>query len=115
MQNDKDNISEFEIEDQKIIENIELNIWEALIPVIILMGLLAYNIFGKDGEWLGEFSNQFILLFGGFAAMIVGFFNKVSIKRMVLEIWENLKSIAIPIVILLLVGALAGTWLASAR
>ena len=52
MENDKDNLSEIEIEDQKIIENVELNIWEALIPVVILMGLLAYNIFAKDGEWL---------------------------------------------------------------
>jgi len=33
-----------------IVENKELNIWEALIPVVILMGLLAYNIFFADGE-----------------------------------------------------------------
>ena len=62
---DQDNLSEYEIEDQKIIENIELNIYEALIPVIILMGLLAYNIFYADGVWLGDYSNQIILLMGG--------------------------------------------------
>jgi NhaC family Na+:H+ antiporter len=110
---DQENISEYEIEDQKIIENVELNIWEALIPVLILMAMLAYNIFFKDGVWLGDYSNQYILLMGGGVAAIVGFFNKVSIGRMVTEIWENLKSIFIPIMILLLVGALAGTWLVS--
>lgn len=40
-----DNHSKLKIDNQKIIENKELNIYEALIPVVILMGLLAYNIF----------------------------------------------------------------------
>lgn len=110
---DPENLSEIEIKEQKIINNKELGIWEALIPVIILMALLAYNIFFKDGEWLGEYSNQFILLMGGGIAAIVGFYNKVPFPTMVTEIWENLKSVFIPILILLLVGALAGTWLVS--
>ncbi|MBW2937805.1 Na+/H+ antiporter NhaC [Aureisphaera sp. CAU 1614] len=112
MKEDK-NLSEIEIENQKIIENKELNIWEALIPVLILMGLLAYNIFFADGDWLGEYSNQIILLMGGAVAAIVGFYNKVSIRLMLAEVWENWKSIFIPVLILLLVGALAGTWLIS--
>ena len=112
MQED-DNISEIKIEDQKIIENKELSIWEALIPVFVLMGLLAYNIFFEDGVWLGDYSNQFILLMGGGVSAIIGFLNKVSVERMIKEVWENLKSIFIPIMILLLVGALAGTWLVS--
>ncbi|MGK0309088.1 MAG: NhaC family Na+:H+ antiporter, partial [Urechidicola sp.] len=69
------NLSEIKIEDQKIIDNKELNIWEALIPVLILMALLAYNIFVADGVWLGDYSNQYILLMGGAVAAIVGFFN----------------------------------------
>ncbi|CAM1367987.1 Na+/H+ antiporter NhaC [Tenacibaculum sediminilitoris] len=112
MQDDK-NLSEIEIENQKIIENTELNIWEALVPVVILMGLLAYNIFCANGAWLGDYSNQYILLIGGGIAAGVGFLNKVSVKRMVLEIWENWKSVFIPVLILFLVGALAGTWLIS--
>ena len=39
------NLSKVEIEDQKIIENTELNIWEALLPVIILVAMLAYNVY----------------------------------------------------------------------
>ena len=111
--NKSDNISKIEIEDQKIILNKELNIWEAVIPVIILMSMLAYNIFFAEGELIGEYSNQFILLTAGLIAAVVGFFNKVSLKLMILEIWENLKSVFIPIMILFLVGALAGTWLVS--
>lgn len=102
-----------DIKNQNIVENKELNIWEALIPVLILMGLLAYNIFFKEGAWLGDYSNQYILLMGGGVAAIVGFYNKTSINTMISEIWENLKSVFVPIMILFLVGALAGTWLVS--
>lgn len=112
MKEDK-NLSKIKIDNQNIIENTELNIWEAFIPVIILMSLLAYNIFFADGEMFGEYSNQIILLISGLAAAIVGLFNKVSISNMLSEIWENLKSVFIPVIILLLVGALAGTWLVS--
>ncbi|MGC1205268.1 MAG: Na+/H+ antiporter NhaC [Flavobacteriaceae bacterium] len=112
MKDDK-NISKIKVDNQNIIENTELNIWEALIPVILLMALLAYNIFMADGEMFGGYSNQIILLIGGGIAAIVGFFNKVSLQIMLSEIWENLKTIFIPVLILLLVGALAGTWLIS--
>lgn len=111
---ENDNLSEVNIEDQNIIENKELNIWEALIPVIILMAMLAYNIFFVDGqEWFGAYTNQIILLLGGLVAAVVGFFNKVPFSRMISEIVENLKSVFVPIMILFLVGALAGTWLVS--
>lgn len=110
---DQENITEIEIDNQKIIENKELSIWEALIPVIFLMVLLAYNIFFKDGVWFGDYSNQYILLIGGLIAVVVGMFNKVSFQRMIREVWENWRSVFIPIMILFLVGALAGTWLIS--
>lgn len=77
------------------------------------MGLLAYNIFVKDGVWLGDYSNQLILLMGGIVAAIMGFLNKTRISTMIAEIWENLKSVFVPIMILFLVGALAGSWLVS--
>lgn len=100
-------------EDENIVENKELNIWEALIPVVLLMLMLAYNIFFADGEALGTYSNQIILLIGGVFAAIVGFYNKVTFQTMLTEIWENLRSVFLPIMILFLVGALAGTWLVS--
>ena len=39
----KDNISEIKIGDQKIVDNKELNIWEALIPVFALVTMLFYT------------------------------------------------------------------------
>jgi NhaC family Na+:H+ antiporter len=111
---DKKNLSEINIEDQKIIDNKELNLLESLIPVVILMCLLAYNIFFVEGqEWLGAYTNQYILIMGGAVAAAVGFFNKVSFTTMIVEVWENWKSVFVPIMILFLVGALAGTWLVS--
>lgn len=109
---DEDNISEIKIEDQKIVENIELNIWEALIPVLALVGMLFYNVYVFGDDALSG-SNQFILLLGAAVAAIVGSFNKVGYKRMVEEVAENVKSTTGALLILLMVGALAGTWLVS--
>jgi NhaC family Na+:H+ antiporter len=99
--------------DTKINKNKELNIGEALIPVVFLMLFLAYNIFFAEGELFGTYSNQIILVVSGVVAAIMGFLNKISINTMVKEIWYNLKSVFVPIIILLLVGALAGSWLIS--
>ncbi|MBT8305947.1 MAG: Na+/H+ antiporter NhaC [Maribacter sp.] len=99
-------------QDEHIVDNIELNIWEALIPVVALVGMLAYNVYVFGDEAIGG-SNQFILLMGGAVAAIVGFFNKVSYKQMLSEVAENVKSTTGALLILLMVGALAGTWLIS--
>ena len=109
---EKDNLPEIQIEDQKIVDNPELNIWEALLPVVILVGMLAYNVAVYGDDALSG-SNQFILLLGAAVAGIVGYFNKVGYKRMLEEVSENLKSTTGAILILLMVGALAGTWLIS--
>jgi len=109
---DEKNLSEIKIGDQKIIKNTELSIWEALIPVIALVGMLAYNVFIFGDDSLSG-TNQFILLMGGAVAAIVGFRNKVSFSRMMEEVSENVKSTSSAIFILLMVGALAGTWLIS--
>ena len=58
-------------QDEHIVENKELNIWEALIPVFALIGMLAYNVFVFGDDALSG-SNQFILLMGGAVAAVVG-------------------------------------------
>jgi len=58
-------------------------------------------------------SNQFILLLGGAVAAIVGFIQKVSYETMLQKVADNLKSVTGALLILLFVGALAGTWLIS--
>src|SRR5690606_16914255 len=99
--------------DEDVVENKELNIWEALIPVFALIGMLFYNVFYAYGDDALSGSNQFILLMGGAVAAIVGFFNKVKFDQMLEEVALNIKSTAGAILILLMVGALAGTWFIS--
>ncbi|WP_340065796.1 Na+/H+ antiporter NhaC [Ascidiimonas aurantiaca] len=99
-------------ENQSIVNNKELTIWEALIPVFALIAMLAYNVF-VYGDSALDGSNQFILLMGAAVAAIVGFFNKVSYNQMLEEVSSNIKSTVGAILILLMVGALAGTWLVS--
>ena len=89
-----------------------LSLSAALLPLIILVLLLTYNVtvFGDDAL---SGSNQFILLLGGVVGGLVGLRNKVTYGQMLNRVGENIKSVTGPILILLLVGALAGTWLLS--
>ena len=91
----------------------ELKLRVALLPVIFLMCLLAFNIFYSNGVLLGDYSNQFILLGAAGFGFLIGLKNKIKTKLIVAEILHNLKSVTVPILILFLVGALAGTWLIS--
>ena len=84
----------------------------SLIPVALLVGLLAYNVFVFGDDALSG-SNQFILLIGGAIAAIVGFFHHIPYEKMLSEVAENVKSTTGALLILLMVGALSGTWLIS--
>jgi NhaC family Na+:H+ antiporter len=99
-------------QDEHIVENKRLSIWEALIPVVALVGMLAYNVFVYGDDSLSG-SNQFILLIGAAVAAMVGLRNKVTFNQMLDEVAENVKSTTGALLILLMVGALAGTWLIS--
>jgi len=95
---------------QEKLPNISLG--KALIPIIALILMLAFNvyIFGEDSL---AGSNQFILLMGASVAAIVGFSMKISYPEMMNEVAKNVSSVTEPIFILLMVGALAGTWMIS--
>ncbi|MBC6998456.1 Na+/H+ antiporter NhaC [Cytophaga sp. FL35] len=99
-------------ENENIVANKELSILEALIPVIALVAMLAYNVYVFGDDALSG-SNQFILLLGGTVAAIVGFLNKITYQQMIAEVAENIRSTTGALLILLMVGALAGTWLVS--
>ena len=90
----------------------EISLGIALLPIIILVLLLSYNVLIYGDDALGG-SNQFILLIGGAIAGIIGFFYKVKYDTMLEKIAENLQSVTGALLILLFVGALAGTWLIS--
>lgn len=99
-------------EQQQVIENKELSLWEALLPVLVLIVMLAYNISIFGDSSLGG-SNQFILLMGAAVAAVIGFKNNVGYAQMLEEVAHNVKSTSGAILILLMVGALSGTWLIS--
>jgi len=85
---------------------------EALFPLIALIVMLAINVFYfKDASLDG--SNQFVLLLGGAVAAIVGFAKGVSYEEMMNAVADNLRSTSSALLILLMVGALSGTWLLS--
>ena len=84
----------------------------ALLPLLVLVLLLSVNV-GIYGDDALSGSNQFILLLGGAVAALIGFRQNISYKEMLTQVAENLKSVTGAILILLFVGALAGTWLLS--
>ena len=91
-----------------------ISLTKALTPICVLISLLAYNIIVyEDKDWFGENTYQIILLLGASLASIMGLIDRVTILHILKKIFLSIKSIAIPIVILLLVGALAGTWKVS--
>ena len=63
---------------EKIVDNEQLSIYAALLPVVALVGMLAFNVFIFGDDALGG-SNQFILLLGGAVAAIVGVYYKVRL------------------------------------
>ncbi len=91
----------------------KISLLEALIPIIFLVVLLWFNVQEVYGDGALDGANQFVLLLSAAVAAIVGFKNKVSFDRMMTAVAKNLKSTSTALLILLFVGALAGTWLIS--
>ena len=89
----------------------KISLITSIFPIILLVSMLVYNIF--NNEWLGTYTFHIILLITALIVSIIGLIIKVSIKEIVIKIYESVKSIKTPIIILLLVGALAGTWKVS--
>ena len=93
-------------------KNTNISLFDSLTPIFLLVGLLYVNV-NIYGDSSLEGSNQFILLIGAALAFLVGLKNKIKADFIFNTISKNIKSISNPIIILLLVGALSGTWLLS--
>lgn len=89
-----------------------ITFFQALIPIFILVALLGYNVYIYGDNATGG-PNQFALIFAGIIAAIIGFIHKISYRDMLEAVNDNVKSTGSAIFILLMVGALAGTWLIS--
>ncbi len=82
----------------------------ALIPVVILVGLLAADVamFGEDSSYG---ANQIAMLIAAFVAGGIGMAYGVTWKTMADRIGSTIASTSEAMIILLLIGALSGTWL----
>ena len=88
----------------------------AILPLIFLVTLLSFNLYANvfiyDADPLAGSSQFILILSGAFAAMIGNLYN-VSYKDVVNSISNSIKSVTPALIILLWVGALAGTWMIS--
>ena len=84
----------------------------ALLPIITLITLLAYNVFLYADDSLSG-ANQLALLFAATVAGIVGIKYGSSWKNILNGISKSISNTTPSLIILLLIGSLAGTWLIS--
>ncbi|MFT5970096.1 MAG: NhaC family Na+:H+ antiporter [Flavobacteriales bacterium] len=84
----------------------------ALIPIFFLIIMLAYNVIVYGDDSLSG-SNQLALLLAGGIAAVLGLKYKFTWPQMLAGITKSISSVMPSIFILLMIGALAGTWLLS--
>ncbi len=84
----------------------------ALIPIIVLIILLSLNVLFWGDDTLSG-ANQMALLFAAGVAVVVSLMLGVKWAKIKLNIVKTIGSAMPSILILLLIGALSGTWLIS--
>lgn len=88
------------------------SLWMALIPIIYLVLQLAFNVYLYGDDSLGG-ANQMALIMAAAVAGLIGMRLKFSWETMMKGMVKSISSVMSSIFILLLIGALAGTWLIS--
>lgn len=87
-------------------------LWQALVPIVVLVALLATNVVVfADGGLEGP--NQLALLFAAAVAIVLGLRLGHSFSQLLDHIVRGISTALGAILILLLIGALAATWLIS--
>ena len=84
----------------------------ALLPIIFLIALLSFNVYLYGDDSLGG-ANQLALLLSAAFAAIMGLKSGNSWKSILKGVSNSIASTTPAIIILLLIGSLAGTWLIS--
>jgi NhaC family Na+:H+ antiporter len=91
----------------------KVTLLHALIPVVFLIALLSLNVIGVFGDDALSGSNQFILMLSAAVAALVGANRKYTWVEMLEGVEQSIKSTTGALLILLLIGALAGSWMIS--
>jgi NhaC family Na+:H+ antiporter len=88
------------------------NLFQALLPIAVLIVLLMLNVYVFDDD-ASYGSNQIALLLAAGVAAVIGFSLGIKWIKMREGVIKAISSTMTSIIILLLIGALAGTWLLS--
>jgi Na+:H+ antiporter, NhaC family len=89
----------------------EARLWEALLPLILLIILLSSNVFYFEDTLAG--SNQMALLLASTLAALLSLRTGLSWPDIEKKIVDTIKSAMPSMLILLMIGALAGSWMIS--
>ncbi len=88
-------------------------VWLSLIPIVTLVGLLfiTIHIFGSDA--LGGGSQISLIIAAAVTSILAMSYSKISWHSIEKHIAQNVQGVASALVILLLIGALSGSWMIS--
>ncbi|MEL6717426.1 MAG: Na+/H+ antiporter NhaC family protein, partial [Bacteroidota bacterium] len=89
-----------------------LTIWETMLPLLILLIGLMFNVitFNED---LFNGSTQFLFILSAFIAIAIGYNRGIDYEKILHRIALHVKSITPNIISLFLIGAMGGIWLVS--
>lgn len=90
----------------------KISLYKAIIPLIFLIGFLSLNVYFFGDDTLSG-ANQIALLLAASIAAFIAFLSGFSWDKILKGILSNISAAMPAMLILLLIGALAGTWLIS--
>lgn len=88
-------------------------LFQSFIPILVLIGLLVVNVLLVYGDNALGGANQMSLLIAGGVAGVIAIYNGYKWDDILNGITKSIKSALPALIILLLIGSLAGTWLLS--
>lgn len=89
------------------------DLFVALVPIFFLIAALTFNVSQVFGDAAVDGSNQIILMLSGAVAAGLAMWRKVKFDDIIGSIAQNMSDATKALIILLLIGALSGTWLIS--
>ena len=89
------------------------SLFQSLIPILVLIGMLVVNVIIVYGDNALGGANQLALLCAAAVAAIIARINGYSWNNVLEGITKSITSALPALIILLLIGALAGTWMLS--
>ncbi|MEG1635739.1 MAG: Na+/H+ antiporter NhaC family protein, partial [Rikenellaceae bacterium] len=87
-------------------------LFQALLPILVLMGLIALNVFVSPDDTLGG-ANQLSLILASAVGMSIALYNGVAWQHILDRVVHTVSSAASSLLILFIIGMLSGTWMLS--